>query len=126
MQIGRPLVIAALLFGLALPAAHADDRGEPPFQPVWELLNRQEKQQFIAGYLFGMRDAATMTGVVREFLRENPTSAPESLDRIKSLYQDMASGKPDALAKEIDAFYKDPANHEAPLSRAITAARNKL
>jgi hypothetical protein len=126
MQITRflhPLVLVAFL---CLPIARAEEQAEPPFQPVWDLLNRQEKQQFISGYLFGMRDAATMTGVLDDFVRDNPNSARESVQRIKGIYEDMASGKPDALTREIDAFYKNPRNRQAPLSRAITAARNQL
>ena len=67
-----------------------------------------------------------MTGVLRDFVKENPTAAQESLERIRGIYEDMGAGKPDSMAREIDAFYKDPRNREAPLSRAISAARNKL
>ena len=126
MQIARVLASTLLCAACSAFPAAALDPEEPPFQPVWDLLNKQEKQQFISGYLFGMKDAATMTGVLREFVKENPTSAQESLERIRGIYQDMGAGKPDSIAREIDFFYKDPRNREAPLSRAITAARNRL
>ena len=96
------------------------------FLPVWQLLNREQKQQFLAGYLQGMKDAAKMTDVLGGFVKDNPASATESLQRLKGIYLNLSQVTPDSLASEIDIFFADPKNREAPLSRAVTGARNKL
>jgi hypothetical protein len=121
----RIVCLLVVFILLCLPrSASSEDLSEPPFAPVWQLLNKEQKQQFIAGYLLGMKDAATMTGVLRDFVQSNPTSAQESLERLRGIYDDLSQGKPDTVSDAIDRFFKDPANKEAPLSRAITAARS--
>ena len=123
----RIACLLTLITLLGLPGiARTEDLSEPPFAPVWQLLNNEQKQQFIAGYLLGMKDAATMTGVLRDFVQSNPTSAQESLERLRGIYDDLSQGKPDTVSAAIDRFFKDPANKEAPLSRAITAARSGI
>jgi len=116
----RPTFLVAMCI-LAVGTVISPVRAEEPFNPVWQLMNRKEKQQFIAGYLFGMKDAATMTNYLRDFVRDNPQSAEESLERLRALYSGLSEGKPDSVVAGIDAFYKDGKNREAPLSRAITA-----
>ncbi|NDC38261.1 MAG: hypothetical protein EBZ48_09445 [Proteobacteria bacterium] len=115
------VVFMAIL--ISLPCALAEDLTEPPFAPTWQLMNRLEKRQFIAGYLYAMKDAATMTQVLGDFIRENPKEAPASLDRLRGLYLGLAEGKAPTVVEGIDAFFKDPANRQAPLSRAITGVR---
>lgn len=108
---------------LSPQASHAEpELTEPPFAPTWALMNRVERQNFVAGYLHGMKDAATMTHVLRDFVRENPKSAEESLERLRAIYANLGKGKAPEIAAGIDRFFKDPANREAPLSRAITGA----
>ena len=124
MQI-RTFILGIVVLASTATTALAEAPKDPPFQPIWQLLNAEEKQQFIAGYLYGMRDAATMTNVLHDFLKANPNSTLDSLDQLQTLYGGLSEGKPDTMATSIDAFYKNPANREAPLSRAITAARGK-
>lgn len=125
--LGRYLVLcfAAVLFAkpaFAAPTAN-EDLSEPPFAPTWQLMNRVDRQHFIAGYLHAMKDAATMTRVLSDFIRDNPKGAEESLERLRGLYSDLAQGKPPDVAEGIDRFFKNPDNRQAPLSRAITGAR---
>ena len=104
-------------------ASHAEpELTEPPFAPTWALMNQVERQNFVAGYLHGMKDAATMTHVLRDFVRENPKSAEESLERLRAIYAGLGKGKAPEVAEGIERFFKDPANRQAPLSRAITGA----
>lgn len=123
----RIVCLLAFITLISLPGSgRSEDLSEPPFAPVWQLLNKEQKQQFIAGYLLGMKDAATMTGVLKDFVQGNPTSAQESLERLRGIYDELSQGKPDTVSEAIDRFFKDPANKEAPLSRAITAARSSM
>ena len=95
------------------------------FSPTWRLMQNQEKQQFIAGYIQGWRDAAKMTDIAISYVRSNPERAVEGLEGIRSLYN-LGSVKPSQLVQEIDAFYADPENNTSPLSAAITSAKTRL
>lgn len=116
------VALATFVGGVTTPAA-ADS--ESPFLPTWRLLNAEQKQQFIAGYLFGWNDAARITEIVASFVKENPDQAQQGLERLKSVY-DLRELKPTAIAREVDRFYADPSNGNAGLSLAVTFARSKL
>jgi len=92
------------------------------FLPVWKLMSRTEKQQFIAGYIWGWKDAAKVIEIAISYIKDNPREAVEGLERIKALYS-RPELKPGPLVEAIDRFYADPANHGAALSRAISAVR---
>ena len=94
------------------------------FLPVWRLLSQEQKQQFVSGYLHGWQDAAIVIGIAISYVRENPGNAVEGLKKIQAIYN-LSSLKPDTTTQAIDEFYSNPANSRAPLSMAITAARNK-
>ena len=94
------------------------------FMPIWKLLNQQEKQQFVAGYLQGWRDAALVTDVAIRYVGDNPGEAVAGLERIRSLY-DSSTLKPALVAKHIDEFYQHPENHSAAFSAAISAAKHQ-
>ncbi|RIL09341.1 MAG: hypothetical protein DCC75_06750, partial [Proteobacteria bacterium] len=85
----------------------------------------QEKQQFVAGYLEGWRDAAKVTDVVIKYVRDNPDQAVSGLERIRTLY-DSSELKPNIVAKEIDEFYKKPENHAATFSAALSAVKTRV
>ena len=97
----------------------ADSSG---FQTTWKLLNRDQKEYFISGYIHGWQDAAKVTDIAIEFVEQNPEKAVEGLQRIKQLYK-IRGFKTDELVKAIDEFYNDPTNSQAPLSMAVTAAK---
>jgi hypothetical protein len=104
--------------------AHAEtSRGS--FLPTWKLLSTEQKQQFIAGYIQGWRDAARVTDIAIGYVRTNPEKALDGLEGVKQLY-DLSGVKPTQLAQEVDAFYADPENGGAPLSLAITSAKRRL
>ena len=112
------LAAAAWLLPLACLA-------EASFLPSWKLMNSQEKQHFIAGYVQGWRDAQQVTDITISYVKKNPDQAVLGLEKMKSLY-DLSGAKPELLAKAVDVFYMDPQNGHASLSSAVTAARNAL
>lgn len=95
------------------------------FLPTWKLLNNEAKEQFIAGYLQGWKDAGDVTDVVKEYVKENPQKAIEGLDQIKQLY-DVSSVRPSQIVALIDEYFKEPGNGNASLSRAVSAAKQQL
>ena len=111
-----------LLVFVAIPTSSLSQSDEP-FEPVWHLLNREQKQQFIAAYLHGMRDAATLTSVLEGFLKENPNAGEASVQKLSSLYRAIGTGDAGDLTKKLDRFFNNPNNAQAPLSRAVTAVQ---
>lgn len=123
LQVSR-LIIVALAFTGAVNA-WAEDDSKGGFSPTWKLMTLEQKQQFVAGYLQGWRDAAVVTDIVISYVRKNPQKAVASLEGVKELYN-LKSLRSAELVERIDEFYADPSNNSAPLSRAVTAARTQL
>ena len=98
---------------------------EEPFLPVWRLLTNKEKQHFVAGYIRGWQDAAKVTDIAIDYVKENPKDAVEGLQKLKALY-DLSAISPDSLTRQIDAFYADPTHASAGLSVAVTSAKRQL
>jgi hypothetical protein len=117
-----PLLGALLLVGLMAIPVLAEEKKEPSFLPTWKLLNKEGKQQFMAGYLQGWRAASRVTELATDYIRENPDNAVSSLESLSSVYE-ASSLPPDTLVMLIDQYYSDPANQSASLSMAVTAAR---
>ena len=98
---------------------------ERSFSPIWKLMNSEQKQQFISGYIQGWKDAARVTDIAISYIRSNPDKAIDSLQGVKQLYA-LGRLNPSLLTAEIDEFFADPANSSASLSRAITASKIRL
>ncbi len=120
----KPLCLA-LLLSLSTTVWAAGPGDERPFLPTWKLLNSEQKQQFIAGYLFGWNDAAQITAIVAGFVKENPEQAQKGLEKLQNLYS-VGDLRPQAIAREVDAFYNDPSNSSAGLSRAVSYAKDRV
>ncbi|RMG44022.1 MAG: hypothetical protein D6719_02565 [Candidatus Dadabacteria bacterium] len=110
--------------GLARSGLRAEN-SEKPFLPIWKLMDQEAKRHFVAGYLQGWRDAARVTEITTEYIRENPDRAIESLESIRRLYSSSAPA-PDRLVSAIDAYYAKAVNSKSPFSKAISAARAGL
>ncbi|MCO6429699.1 MAG: hypothetical protein J5J00_02480 [Deltaproteobacteria bacterium] len=121
----RLLASAITLIFLLVPASGLSAPGSDSFLPTWKLLNNQEKQQFISGYIRGWQDAQKVTEVATGFIKENPEKAVESLESINRLY-DVSLLKPEPLVREIDRFYQESENRNASLSAAVTAAKSAI
>jgi hypothetical protein len=90
--------------------------------PVWRLLTRDQKMQFVAGYVQGWKDASKVTDIAIGFVRENPTEAVSGLERLKSLY-DLSDVSPSLITTRLDTFFAKTENQSASLSYAISAAK---
>jgi len=122
----RFLCIVALLSASTLrPVEARANPGDAPFLPTWRLLSADQKQQFIAGYLYGWGDAAKVVDIVIGYVRANPDEAIRGLEKLRDVYG-LADLKAASIVREIDQFYADPANGGAGLPLAINAARGKL
>lgn len=117
------LAILAAIFLIISETTYAES--DEPFLPTWKLLKSAERSQFIAGYLYGWRDAAKVTGIAIEFVKENPKDAVEGLTKLQSLYT-MEGLKADVVSKELDTFFSKSENKDATLSQAVTAVRAQL
>lgn len=121
-------VVVALALALPVLFAPLSGRAEDDkssFLPTWKLLNPQEKQQFMAGYLYGWRDAAKVTEIAINYIKENPQKAIEGLESIRALY-DVSHFNSSAIAHEVDSFFQDSDNRDASLTAAISYAKSKL
>lgn len=123
----RPGALSLLLFlsALLFPLVSRSEEPPPAFYPTWKLLSFAEKQQFVAGYIYGWRDAARVTDVVISYVKDNPGKAIEGLEQVKGLY-DLGDLKPAILAQAIDTFFEDPDNKSAGLSQAVSAAKRAV
>jgi hypothetical protein len=97
---------------------------EASFLPTWKLMNNEAKQQFIAGYLFGWRDAGRVTDAAIEYAREHPSDAVNGLEKIRSMY-DTAGLSSERVVGELDSFFASDGK-DATLSQAITVVRRRL
>jgi hypothetical protein len=117
------IVLGSLLI-LNTQEGRADD-DKTAFLPTWKLLNPQEKQQFMAGYLYGWRDASKVTDIALNYVKENPDKAVEGLESIRALY-DVSKLNSGGVVREIDGFFQDSDNHDATLMAAISYAKARL
>ncbi len=120
------LLLVGCLTSVFVPptSAWAEDE-KSGFIATWKLLNPQEKQQFMAGYLYGWRDAAKVTDIAIGYVKENPNKAVEGLESVRSLY-DVSRFSSSSIAQKIDEFFQDADNREASLAAAVSYARSRL
>jgi len=122
----RSLAISsALLFACFTANLTKADDNAPAFYPTWKLLSPAEKQQFVAGYILGWKDAARVTDIVITYVKENPAKAVEGLEQIKGLYN-LGDIKPGLMASAVDEFFNSPENKNAGLSQAVSAAKRAI
>lgn len=120
-------IAGALLIGLGtarIGACESKLAQEASFLPTWKLLNNEAKQQFVAGYLFGWRDAGRVTDAAIEYARQHPNDAVNGLEKIRAMY-DTAGLSAERVVGELDSFFAAEGKN-ATLSQAITAVRRRL
>ncbi|MBN8548722.1 MAG: hypothetical protein J0M12_05365 [Deltaproteobacteria bacterium] len=117
--------VLALALSTTSPMRCMAEDEKASFLPTWKLLNPQEKQQFMAGYLYGWRDAAKVTDIAISYIKENPQKAVEGLESVRALY-DVSRFNSSAIAHEVDTFFQDSDNHDASLTAAISFAKARL
>lgn len=119
------LAVFSIIWLIVSAAPSWADDTPTGFLPVWRLLSSEQKQQFIAGYLQGLRDAGRITDVLATYIKDNPNKATETLAGSKEIY-DFSGLNTASLVREIDRYFHDPNHSQATLSLAATAARNTL
>lgn len=125
------LQITKLVFALAFIGlggttySFADEQKVPSFLPTWRILNSEQKQQFIAGYLRGMSDASIITDIAIGYLKENPKEAVQSLTALKNVY-DVSALSPSEVVGLIDRYFSETENKDKSLSAAFNVARGRL
>jgi hypothetical protein len=119
-QMGRSviLLVAVLVVLLLSTCAGADDI-DAGFGPTWKLMKSDERRYFVAGYMYGWKDAGKVMEIARDYVRENPGNAVTGLEKIRSVY-DLSSVRVDEAIRELNAFFADPSNRDATFSQAIT------
>lgn len=109
----------------AVPDGAAEDSSpgaQAAFHPTWKLLTPQQKSTFISGYLKAEEDARTVLQITHDYLETSPQDAQKTLEALLRVYR-PSSASPTILAERIDKFYADPDNRQAPLSKALSAAK---
>lgn len=92
------------------------------FASTWKLLSSSQKEQFVAGYLQGYRDASKVTEVTLEYVKENPQRAVDGLETLKRVY--FVEGiRPAALVTGLDQYFAAPENQSASFSQAVNAVK---
>jgi hypothetical protein len=135
MQIPAPLyvlfrllpILAVLLSPFFLAFAHpalSETERASGFSPTWKALRSEEKQQFLAGYIWGWKDAAKVNDITVEYIEKNPQKALEGLRSIRSLYN-MTDVKPEELSHLLDEYFANPENQQATLSAAVSAVKSQ-
>ena len=118
-------LLAALLICLPVtptPAIADEIHASASFLPIWRLMTPEQRQQFIAGYVYALGDAQKISNLALTLAEEDPQQAKEALQSLKRLYEPPHL-KPDRLASAVDEFYADPDNQDAALSAALSAIR---
>ncbi|NMC64310.1 MAG: hypothetical protein GYA55_14190 [SAR324 cluster bacterium] len=118
-------ISSVFLLSFFTPFSIKADDNAPAFYPTWKLLSPAEKQQFVAGYILGWKDAARVTDIVITYVKENPGKAVEGLEQIKDLYN-LGDIKPGLMASAVDEFFNSPENKNAGLSQAVSAAKRAI
>jgi hypothetical protein len=125
----RQVVLGTVLSVLMCPTtvllAESKMAPEASFSPTWKLLRNDAKQQFVAGYLFGWRDAKRVTDIAIDYVKEKPTEAVKGLERIRGIY-DMEGLTAESVVRELDTYFAQAEGKEATFSQAITAVRTRL
>ena len=117
----RQVVLGTVLSVLICPTtvllAESKMAPEASFSPTWKLLRNDAKQQFVAGYLFGWRDAKRVTDIAIDYVK--------GLERIRGIY-DMEGLTAESVVRELDTYFAQAEGKEATFSQAITAVRTRL
>ena len=122
----RPPLLLSLLFSFVLCWEIAKaETDNTPFLPTWKLLNSEQKQQFISGYLSAIRDTGEILYITEKYLTENPSKSVAVIKELQSIYR-VDAPSPLKLSREIDVFYALTENRTKPLSLAVSSARSKL
>ena len=112
----RICLFLALILGVA-SIAYAEG-----FAATWKLLTPTQKEQFVAGYLQGYRDASTVTDVTLDYIKQNPQRAIEGLETLKKVYF-VEGVRPAKLVEGLDQYFAAPENQGSSFSQAVNTVK---
>lgn len=113
------LVFGVLFFTVALAnTGSAQPALEAPIYPIWRLMDDNAKKQFLAGYLYGFREARSLGEIAVEFSKSKPQDLEEGLSSILQHYR-LTSLAPDKLSPLLDEYLKSPERQQDSLRLAI-------
>lgn len=110
----RQALAAILLVASPSAAVAQSSSSETPIYPIWRLMDEQAKRQFIAGYLYGFRDARALGEIAVEFSKQNPPDLAQGLSALLSHYQ-LTRMRPEQLVPLIDEHLEDTSHHSESL-----------
>jgi len=118
-------ILTSLCFALLAPPAQIANAQEQQFYTSWKLMNNQEKQQFIAGYMMAYANARKIAELTAQYSEHEPAKALESLRKLPNFFT-IPNISPGILTQEVDTFYSDPENWSANFSKAVSASVGKV
>lgn len=116
--------IRKMLLAVAFTGAFSLYANAESFVPTWKLLKSDEKRQFVAGYMYGWKDAAKVIDIAKDFVQQNPRDAISGLEKIKGVY-DLTGLKVDTVVRDLDNYFGDPDHRDSTFSQAITTIRSR-
>ncbi len=118
----KPILILLLVVGaLTALCASADETRRGPFLPTWSLLNPEQKQYFISGYLGALDDVRDVLSITERYVKENPSKGLSAIEELRGIYKSEDTSPLD-LSRAIDRFYSSVDNRDKGLSLAISSA----
>ncbi len=115
-------IIIFLFISLIIPLFASAEGGGAPFLPTWKLMSQRDREQFVAGYIQGWRDASSFTDIAIQYVQESPNEALDSLIQLRKVYE-VKDLRPALMSEAINDFFKDSSNENAPLSQAVSYAK---
>ena len=122
--LGSVITLGFFVGGFWVSFSKADTVNEyssPSFLPTWKLLKPEQKSQFIAGYLYALKDSERMLEIAQAYTEKNPQQAVTAIKKLKELYS-FYNLKPDVVVRRVDSFFSEPENRSASLSMAVSSA----
>ena len=96
----------------------AEENTDTPIASSWKAMDEGSKRQFIAGYLFGFRDARALGEIAVEYSKSNPKDTTVGLTDLLSHYR-LTNLSPTELVPLLNEYFKDPKNQSDSLRAAI-------
>ena len=120
LKLFRSLVI---LSGISLATVVQAD--EAPFYPIWRNLDRNSQELYVSGYLHGLRDAEEIIRIARDYVKDNPNLALQSLDKVRKIcsVRDVSAN---IIVPEVNSYYSNIENQEGSFSNAIGFAQQQV
>ena len=112
------LAVLGLLLLASPTVGKSEENTDTPIAGSWRAMDDPSKRQFVAGYLFGFRDARALGEIAVEYARANPKDATVGLTDLLSHYR-LTNMSPSELVPLLNEYFKDPKNQSDSLRAAI-------